>query len=73
MEVTFENALICDVICYTYKDKHYYSVVIFLDGKLYRISIPSNKCDEFTRKICTKTTLTAVMNFYDGKTKFKLA
>lgn len=72
MTVNFENVLVCDVDCYTFDNKQYYGVVVYQDGKLYRISIPSDKRVEFTKQIGTKITLTAVMKVYNGKTKFKL-
>lgn len=72
MKVTFENVLVCDVDCYTFDDKQYYGVIVYQEGKLYRISIPTDKRVEFTQQIGKKVTLTAVMKVYNGKTKFKL-
>ena len=72
MKVTFENVLICDVDCYTFDNKQYYGVVVYQEGKLYRIAIPVDKRAEFTKQIGSKTTLSAYMRVYNGKTKFKL-
>lgn len=72
MKVTFENVLVCDVDCYTFENKQYYGVVVYQEGKLYRISIPVDKRVEFTKQIGNKITLSANMRVYNGKTKFKL-
>lgn len=72
MKVTFENVLVCDVDCYTFDNKPYYGVIVYQDGKIYRISIPLDKRVEFTKQIGNKVTLTAVMRVFNGKTKFKL-
>lgn len=72
MKVTFENVLVCDVDCYTFDNKQYYGVIVYQDGKLYRISIPTDKRVEFTKQIGNKITVSAVMKVFDGKTKFKL-
>lgn len=71
MKVTFENVLICDVDCYTFDDKPYYGVIVYQEGKVYRISIPNDKRVEFTQQIGKKVTLTTVMKVYNGKSKFK--
>lgn len=72
MKVTFENVLICDVDCYTFNDKSYYGVIVYQEGKLYRISIPADKRVEFTKQIGRKTSFSAIMKVYNGKSKFKL-
>lgn len=72
MKVTFENVLVCDVDCYAFDNMNYYGVVVYQEGKLYRISIPSDKRVEFTKQIGQKITFSAVMKVYNGKSKFKL-
>lgn len=72
MNVTFDNVLLCDVDCYTFDNNQYYFVIVYQDGKLYRISIPSDKGEEFTIQIGQKVSLSAVMKLYNGKIKFKL-
>lgn len=72
MKVTFENVLVCDVDCYTFENKSYYGLIVYQDGKLYRISIPSDKRVEFTQQIGKKVTVSSIMRDFNGKTKFKL-
>lgn len=72
MKVTFENVLVCDVDCYTFDNKSYFGLVVYQEGKLYRITIPGEKRMEFVKQIGQKITFSAVMSFYNGKTKFKL-
>lgn len=72
MKVTFENVLVCDVDCITYENKHYYGLIVYQNGQLYRISLPNGSQSEFSKQIGQKITVDASMRVFDGKTKFKL-
>ena len=73
MIVVFDNVLICDVRQITFEDKTYFSLDVYQDSKLYRISIPRESVKNFTESIGQKVTLETDMRIYDGKIKFKLA
>lgn len=72
MRVTFDNCLVCDVIKTTFEDKTYYSLVVYQDGKIYRVSIPQESVKTFKDSIGILVSLDTNMSVYDGKVKFKL-
>lgn len=72
MKVTFDNCLICDVRKITFDDKTYYSLDVYQDGKLYRISISPDAVKTFKEAVGQSFSLDANMSVYDGKAKFKL-
>lgn len=72
MRVTFDNCLVCDVRKTTFENKTYYSLVVYQDGKLYRISIPQDAVKTFKEVVGQSFSLEANMSVYDGKVKFKL-
>lgn len=72
MKVTFDNCLICDVRKIIYEDKTYFSLDVYQDGKLYRVSIPRESVKTFKEAIGQSVSLDATMSVFDGKVKFKL-
>lgn len=72
MKVTFENCLICDVRKITFEDKTYFSLDVYQDGKLYRISIPRESAKTFKECVGQSFSIDATMSVFDGKAKFKL-
>lgn len=72
MKVTFDSCLICDVRKITFKDKTYFSLDVYQDGKLYRVSIPRESVQTFKEAIGQSFSLDCTISFYDGKAKFKL-
>ena len=72
MRVTFDNCLVCDVRKTTFEDKTYFSLVVYQDGKLYRVSIPQDAVKTFKETIGQSVCLDTNMSIYDGKVKFKL-
>lgn len=73
MKVVFDNVLICDVRKITFEDKTYFSLDVYQDGNLYRISIPKESIKTFKESIGQTVTFETDMTIYDGKSKFKLA
>ena len=71
MRVTFDNVLVCDVRKTTFDDKTYYSLVVYQDGKLYRISISEDAVTTFKDVVGQSFSFEAHMSTYDGKVKFK--
>ena len=71
MKVSFDNCLICDVRKTTFENNSYFSVVVYQDGKLYRVSIPKEAVNTFKEAIGQFFSLDANMSVYDGKAKFK--
>ena len=73
MKVVFDNVLVCDVRKITFEDKTYFSLDVYQDGRLYRISIPRESVKTFKEAIGQTITFDTEMIIYDGKSKFKLA
>ena len=72
MKVTFDNYRVCDVRKITFEDKTYFSLDVYQDGKLYRVSIPRESVKTFKEAIGQSVSLDATMSVFDGKVKFKL-
>ena len=73
MKVTFDNCLVCDVRKTTFEDKTYFSLVVYQDGKLYRISISPDAVKTFKESVGQFISLDVNMSVFDGKAKFKLS
>lgn len=73
MKVVFDNVLVCDVRKITFEDKTYFSLDVYQDGRLYRISIPRDSVKTFKEAIGQTITFDTEMIIYDGKSKFKIA
>lgn len=73
MKVVFDNVLVCDVRKITFENETYFSLDVYQDGRLYRISIPRDSVKAFKEAIGQTVTLETEMRIYDGKSKFKLA
>lgn len=73
MKVVFDNVLVCDVRKITFEDKTYFSLDVYQDGRLYRISIPRDSVKTFKEAIGQTITFDTEMRIYDGKSKFKIA
>lgn len=73
MKVVFDNVLVCDVRKITFEDKTYFSLDVYQDGRLYRISIPRDSVKTFKEAIGQTITLDTEMRIYDGKSKFRIA
>lgn len=71
MKVTFDNCLVCDVRKTTFEDKTYFSLVVYQDGKLFRISIKPDSVKTFKESVGQLISFDAFMSVYDGKAKFK--
>lgn len=72
MKVTFDNCLVCDVRKTTFEDKIYFSLVVYQDGKLYRISISPDSVKTFKEAVGQLISFDCTMSVFDGKVKFKL-
>lgn len=72
MKVTFDEVLVCDVRKTTFEDNTYYSLLLYSDGTLYRVSIPKEAVSTFKDCVGQKITLETDMSTFDGKSRFKL-
>lgn len=75
MKVTFENALLCDVVDFTRDNKTFYGCIVYNrdDRQLYYCSLPQNvSIDKIIDLISNMVVCNAEMKTYDGKNKFKL-
>lgn len=72
MKVTFDDALICDVRKTTFEDNTYFSLQLYFDCSLYRVSIPKEAVNTFKDCIGQKISVDTYMSIFDGKCHFKL-
>lgn len=72
MRVTFDEVLVCDVRKTTFEDNTYYSLLLYADGTLYRVSISKEAVNTFKDCVGQKITLETDMSTFDGKSRFKL-
>ena len=72
MTVLLDQVLVCDVRKTTFEDNIYYSLHVYADGTLYRVSIPKEEVSTFKDSVGQKITLETDMSTFDGKSRFKL-
>ena len=72
MKVTFDEVLVCDVRKTTFEDNTYYSLLLYADGTLYRVSISKEAVNTFKDCVGQKITLDTDMSTFDGKSRFRL-
>lgn len=72
MKVLLDQVLVCDVRKTTFEDNTYYSLHVYADGTLYRVSIPEEAVSTFKDSVGQKITLETDMSTFDGKSRFKL-
>lgn len=72
MKVTFDEVLVCDVRKATFEDNTYYSLLLYADGTLYRVSISKEAVNTFKDCVGQKITLETDMSTFDGKSRFRL-
>lgn len=72
MKVLLDQVLVCDVRKTTFEDNTYYSLHVYADGTLYRVSIPKEAVSTFKDSVGQKITLETDMSTFDGKSRFKL-
>lgn len=71
MTVSFDEVLVCGVRDVKFENNIYYSVDIYQDGMLYRISIPETSVDYFCDLVGQNVTFHAELKVFNGKSKFK--
>ena len=69
--VNFKRVLVCDVRVTEFEGKDYYSLLIYSDNQLSRISITSGQVELFRKYIGKYISLEAELKIYDGKLKYK--
>ena len=69
--VNFTNVLCCDVRVNEFEGKDYYSVIVYSDGRVYRISLPDSFIHAFDKFIGSYVSFVADIRIYDGKAKYK--
>lgn len=72
MKVLLDQVLVCDVRKTTFEDNTYYSLHVYADGTLFRVSIPKEAVSTFKDSVGQKITLETDMSTFDGKSRFKL-
>ena len=72
MKVTFDDVLVCDVRKTIFEDNIYYSLHLYSDGTLYRVSIPQEAVNTFKECVGQKISLATEMSTYNGKCRFRL-
>lgn len=72
MKVIFDNCLVCDVRNSIFDDKIFFSLIVYQEGKLYRISITQEAAENFKDAVGQLISFDADMSVFDGKAKFKL-
>ena len=73
MKVTFDDVLVCDVRKTTFEDNTYFSLHLYSDGTLYRVSVPQESVETFRECVGQFISLDTEMSVYNGKTRFKLS
>lgn len=72
MNVKFEKVLCCDLISGEYENKPYYKMLIYLKGKLYKISVDKAMIDKVRGAIGKWVTINTELTTYNDKNRFKL-
>lgn len=71
MVVSFDEVLVCGTRDVEFENSIYYSVDVYQDGMLYRVSIPESAVDRFTDLVGEMISFDAVLKVFNGKSKFK--
>ena len=71
MVVSFDEVLVCGTRDVEFENSIYYSVDVYQDGMLYRVSIPESAVDRLTDLVGEMISFDAQLKVFNGKSKFK--
>lgn len=71
MVVSFDEVLVCGTRDVEFENSIYYSVDVYQNGMLYRVSIPESAADRFTDLVGEMISFDAELKVFNGKSKFK--